>query len=473
MRKTSIFAFALVVVNCVPLISQSNAQAVQNYPWRNNSQAAAPIVTANDSIRVARATEDVSRIPAPPVTKRPYKVAFRNQETATQPSISDVRGYTFDAPAPAVQPAAKLPDVSSPEPSLSVMSNASTAPEVNYCARDCKKSCCNLGCEKKLFGQHCSGLEIGGWLSTGYHNRATPLVNNRPGEANLHQMWLYFDKAASRDSCDWDIGYRADLLYGIDAQDLQAFGNAPTGAATGWDNGWDNGAYGWALPQLYVQFANADWDVKAGKFFSPFGYEVIGARDNFFYSHNYSMYNSEPFTMSGVLGERRVSENRSIILGVTAGWDTGFENNSGGNLITGFRYQPNEFVDLALTTSLGDTGARGSGRMTSGVAQFQLTDNVKYVLQGDVLNLGTNQEFGIIQYLFRDINECLALGARLEWWKSDQFFTDTKSTYDFTVGANYRANANVTIRPELRFDWGAAAVDPGTPIFGIDAVMTF
>ena len=213
--------------------------------------------------------------------------------------------------------------------------------------------------------------------------------------------------------------------------------------------------------------------MKVGKFFSPFGYEVIGARDNFFYSHNYTMYLSEPFTMSGVLAERRISDTRSVIIGATAGWDTGFENNSGGNLITGMRVQPNQYVDLALTTSLGDTGARGTGTMSSAVAQMQLTNNLRYVFQADVLNLEDNQEFGIVQYLFRDVSDCVALGARLEWWKSDQLFADTKSTYDFTLGANIRANANITLRPEVRWDWGAAAVDPGATIIGFDAVMTF
>ena len=111
--------------------------------------------------------------------------------------------------------------------------------------------------------------------------------------------------------------------------------------------------------------------------------------------------------------------------------------------------------------------------MSSTVAELQLTENVEYVLQADILNLGTNQEFGIVQYLFRDLNPCLALGARLEWWKSDAFFTSSRSTYNFTMGANYRKSANLTLRPEVRFDWGAAAIDPGQAIIGIDAVMTF
>jgi hypothetical protein len=460
--------------------------------------------SARGSAKLTRGTSRSVTPAAPNMDRKPFLVGFRRptkqaQSFASQQVIAvepttvvesepivpapddEIQSETFDAAAPT---APATPDVSaadaqvddgSGEPSLCAVSSNANKGEENYCNRDCRNRCwCNLGCEKKLFPKQCGGLEIGGWLSQGYHNRNNILVNNRRREWNLHQAWLYAGKAASQDSCDWDFGYRADLLYGIDAQDLQAFGNGPTGAPSGWDNDWDFGSFGWALPQLYVEFANLDWNVKVGKFFSPYGYEVIGATGNFFYSHSFTMYNSEPFTMSGVLAEKRVSSNKSYVFGVTAGWDTAFENNEGGgNVIFGTREQLNDHISLAITNSWGDAGTRGSGNLTSAVAEVELTDSLDYVLQTDFLNLGTNQEFGIVQYLFKEINPCLSVGSRLEWWKSDQFFTSSRSTYGYTVGANYRRNANVTIRPELRFDWGAAAVDPGAPIIGFDVVRTF
>ena len=184
------------------------------------------------------------------------------------------------------------------------------------------------------------------------------------------------------------------MFYGLDAQDSQAFGNAPTGAPTGWDNSWDFGSHGWALPQLYVQFANSDWDIKVGKFYSPFGYEVVAATGNFFYSRSFTMYNSEPFTMTGILTEKQISSTQSMILGATAGWDTAFENNQGGNLIVGTRIKPNDWTDLALTSSIGDTGFRGTGNTSSAVGQFQLTDSLQYVFQGDFIGLEDVDEFG-------------------------------------------------------------------------------
>ena len=95
------------------------------------------------------------------------------------------------------------------------------------------------------------------------------------------------------------FGFRADLMYGQDADDTQAFGNPPGT----WDylNGFDEGAgYGWAIPQLYGEVALGEHvTVKAGHFYTLVGYEVVTAPDNFFFSHAMTMFNSEPFTHTG------------------------------------------------------------------------------------------------------------------------------------------------------------------------------
>lgn len=507
-RKTTVtFAFSFVLTGSVAFAQSGNPtqpQPVSQFTWRAPSTTSARAIQPTPttllqqpkSLRIATRQEDSDptlRDTQPSVSDRPLLqgsiepadpsvVKTPEQRMAPRALPTEVQaqpGIIYEAPesvmvTDAGQPIPQAPQATAPiisaQPPLGVI-DAGDPVTPNYCDRNCRKSFCNLGCEKKLFGRNCNGLEIGGWTQLGYHNRDNIIFNDRRGEANLHQQWLYFDKQAGVTS-NW--GYRADALYGIDAQNTQAFGNSPTGAPSGWDNGWDNGAYGFALPQLYLQYDNSLWDVKIGKFFSPFGYEVVAAPQNFFYSHSYTMNFMEPFTMTGVIGERQMTDNWSSIFGATVGWDTGFERNAGGfNVITGSRYRPNEFVNLALTSSLGDTGSRDSGTLSSAVAQLKLTETVDYVFQADVLNLRRNNEFGIVQYLFKEVTPCLQLGSRLEWWKSDQLFTDTKSTYQFTMGANYRANANLIVRPELRFDWGAAAVDPGTPIFGIDAVMTY
>ena len=289
----------------------------------------------------------------------------------------------------------------------------------------------------------------------------------------MHQMWGYIDQAT-----DWSAGrnwgFRIDGLYGIDAQDIQAIGNSPNGAPSGWDNGWDNGSFGFALPQAYIEYDNANTNVKLGKFLSPIGFESIPAVENFFYSHTYARYYTEPFSHTGLLAEREIRPGVTAIGGATLGWNTGFDQTDNGfNILSGIRARPSDRVSVGLMASMGDTGYRGSGVLQTATLEVRLTDKVTYGMQGDYLNLQTNDEIGMTNYLFYSHNKCFAVGTRLEWWKSDQLFNSSQSTWDWTLGANWRPNANVVIRPEVRMDWGAAAVNEWDPILGIDAVFLF
>src|SRR5690606_21833194 len=104
-----------------------------------------------------------------------------------------------------------------------------------------------------------------------------------------------------------------------------------------WDylNGWDHGYYGWAMPQLYAEVAYGDLSVIAGHFYTLLGYEVVPATGNFFYSHAFTMYNSEAFTHTGVLATYSASDNLTLYGGWTLGWDTGFNQFGGGSSFLG------------------------------------------------------------------------------------------------------------------------------------------
>ena len=76
-----------------------------------------------------------------------------------------------------------------------------------------------------LHGDNEPRVNIGGWLQSGYHSEDNGLFNTRPDEWNLHQAWLFAEKEAV--AGESPFGFRADILYGIDAQDTQSFGNNP------------------------------------------------------------------------------------------------------------------------------------------------------------------------------------------------------------------------------------------------------
>lgn len=321
-----------------------------------------------------------------------------------------------------------------------------------------------------------NSLKFGGWAQTGYHSNSTGLFNDRPDSVNLQQLWFFAEKEVAHEHY-WDWGFRFDLMYGTDAAKTQAFGN-PSGT---WDfeNGLDFGAYGWALPQAYAQFGKDQWTVKAGHFYTLVGYEVVTAPDNFFYSHAYTMFNTEPFTHTGVVASYEANDSLTIHNGWTLGWDTGFNQlNGGSNYLGGFSKSLNDNLTFTYIATAGNFGWRGNGYAHSMVFDNQLTEKLNYVVQSDLLSTdtsgGNNNEVGINQYLLYTLTDRVRAGTRVEWWKSD-ISGSTESTYSVTGGFNITPTERLIVRPEVRYNWGADLVgaDMETPIFGIDAIITF
>lgn len=227
--------------------------------------------------------------------------------------------------------------------------------------------------------------------------------------------------------------------------------------------------------------------MKAGHFYTLIGYEVAGAPANFFYSHAITMYNSEPFTHSGVLASYAANDDTTDYGGWTGGWDTGFDQfGDGSNFLGGVSTSVTDDVALAYMTTLGDFGARGSdGFMQSAILDVALAERWNYVAQSDVLHVRSTGEdtSGLNQQLFYDVTDDLAIGTRFEWWKNDASTgyaphggtapaTGSVSHFSLTAGANYLIAPNIMLRPESRYDWSDGA-DDNQGTFGFDLVATF
>ncbi|NNJ25240.1 outer membrane beta-barrel protein [Alienimonas chondri] len=358
------------------------------------------------------------------------------------------------------------------------------------CDTGCDTVCddgCAVGCDGGLCGDE-GGPVIGGWVQFGYHNKSTGQFNNRPDQFANHQSWVYIEDVADG-SNGWDLGYRADFMYGLDAGDTQSFGNPPNtfDNQANPNNFFNRGAYGFAIPQLYAEAAYGDFSVIAGHFYTLLGYEVVTAPDNFFYSHALTMYNAEAFTHTGVLTTYQASDDLTLYNGYTFGWDTGFEdfndgdNSDGSNYLGGASVALTDSITLTYINTWGDLGTIGEGYTHSIVADWQMDDDWNYVFQSDYYDVNRGgvdfQYYGANNYLFYTINDCLAVGGRAEWLK-----VDGESIYEVTGGVNIRPTANLVIRPEYRYQFGSAAgyaaigdgtavVDQG--IFGVDAILTF
>jgi hypothetical protein len=362
-------------------------------------------------------------------------------------------------------------------------------------------SCDSMGCGcgsgiggGGLFSSLFSGWKVGGWSNIGYHTArnagAGALVgspanfNNYDGRVQLQQQWLYAEKVADG-SNGLGLGGRMDYIYGTDGPDTQAFG-IPNNH---WDNPWDNGfAYGHAIPQLYGEVAMGDLSIKAGKFFTIIGNEVVQATGNFFYSRQFTFYNSEPFTHTGALTTYNLDDNTQLFNGYVQGWDSGFQDN-GDAYLGGFKRTLASGGTFIYTTALGrfsdNPALREMGQVQSVVFTTSLTEKLTYITQTDYLftndeaGTGVRNTFGNINYLIYALNDCWSVGQRFEWYNYSSDLNNVRNAdiYNHTVGLNWRPMENLVFRPEVRWVWDPeqTGVNEGNAsslaIFGTD--MTF
>jgi hypothetical protein len=335
----------------------------------------------------------------------------------------------------------------------------------------------------------CSDIKVGCWVQAGYYNYNNGMFSDYPHAVNVNQMWAFIEKEVDS-SCGFDWGFRCDYVYGTDGPDTQAFGSPPNG----WDLDWNAGNfYGHAIPQLYVDVAYCDLSVRFGHFYTVAGYEVVPAPDNFFYSHAFTMYWAEPFTHSGALATYTLGDHVTIYGGWTAGFDTGFNTFGGDNFLGGISASLTDNITVTYTSTFGKFGfgTSSSGYSHSIVVDVDLSKRLNYVFQSDFIDyrgfvleppFGRNvvHRYGVNQYLFYEINKCLAAGLRLEWFNAeDDIGTDGRSDlYELTFGINYKPCPNFRIRPEVRWDKDddAFTVAPArneTVGFGLDMILLF
>ena len=365
----------------------------------------------------------------------------------------------------------------------------------------CSDECCDCGsgCGGGLLGavegftlagliglDEGSQLLVGGWTEGVYTNNNVPLsqayndllsFDDTPDNFNLGQQWFYVGRSLSGDG--FDVGGRIDAMYGVDAQKTQSFGNPGAGVRGFgfYDASWDHGQYGFAMPQSYVELGYNTASIKVGHFFTPIGYEVIPVTGNFFRTHSYTMFNSEPFTHTGALGQVAAGDALTLYGGWTLGWDTGYEQlNSGNNFLGGFAYAINDNVTFTYMSTYGNFGWRDGGDDNSYshsmVLVASLTDKLQYIAQSDMVetsNPGVSEydTIGLNQYLLYWFNDVVGLGGRVEWWKADGV-----SFYEATSGFNFKVLDNVNIRPEYRQDW-APGIGLDEDTFAIDAYITY
>jgi hypothetical protein len=370
------------------------------------------------------------------------------------------------------------------------------------CGHQCHQGC-HPCCHKRcgglfpgLFGG--SAVSIGGWIDQGITvNGERPFdrfngpvtFNDRDGEYQLNQLWMYAERVVDTRGYGWDVGGRVDLVYGTDRRFTQALGL---------EDDWNSERfYGLALPQAYLDVGVNNLTVRMGHYYTIVGYEVVAAPDNFFYSHSYTMQYGEPFTHTGLLASYAPTDGLTISAGFDRGWDNWEDNNNhlsflGG--ISGASPDGQSSLAFAVTADKYDDAGQNTRNMYSVVFTHRFTSQFTYVLQhdygidnnGTVRIPGTNlrgdaEWYGVNQYFLYAINACWGLGLRFEWFRDDAgtrvggigapngwtLGPDIPNDqigwagdfYALTFGINWKPTEHITVRPEGRWDWYDGPVD--------------
>jgi Putative beta-barrel porin-2, OmpL-like. bbp2 len=142
------------------------------------------------------------------------------------------------------------------------------------------------------------------------------------------------------DENKWAAGFRADIMYGQDARNLNLrdtngarFSTTVNEVPTDFNLGEDI-----FLEQAYVQFrapVGNGLDFKVGRFVSLMGYEVIESPANLNFSRGLLFSNAIPLTHTGVMGSYKFNDTVDTQFGLVDGWDNSAANTSG---IQGFPF---------------------------------------------------------------------------------------------------------------------------------------
>ncbi|MBN1687866.1 MAG: porin [Candidatus Omnitrophica bacterium] len=290
------------------------------------------------------------------------------------------------------------------------------------------------------------------------------VFDSNDGSFSLNAAELYFEKAAQEPG---DAGFRVDVVFGQDASVVNGDGDGDVVD----------------LEQAYVEynvptpfFAESEIfpemvNLKAGRFATLAGMEVIEAPDNWNISRSVMFGFSLPFIHTGIRSNFGLfNDFLDVYFGLNNGWDNPIDNNSFKTLESAVGYEPIDGVSVFHALYWGgevDDTVAGKRWLLTHVVNWDVTDrlsiagNVDYGVQHDIQDPGsalprTNDGdwWGFAGYARYQITNKLALAYRAEIFRDDALFRTglTDTVFGQTVTAEYKLSDRLIARAEFRHD---------------------
>jgi hypothetical protein len=268
-------------------------------------------------------------------------------------------------------------------------------------------------------------------------------------------------------SVDEGFGFVTDLNFGKTAEVV--------GRSTRWceDPRCSESRNSFELNQFYLTYKWNGLTVKAGKFVTLHGAEVIKTWDNI----NFNISNSIlfgyaiPFTHTGLLFNYTLTDWASLDAGFIVGWDDLYDNNDGKSFTGGLTVTPTSTLTFYAAGTIGpeqeDRGDSTRGLLTF-LTTYKPTDQLTFILDYNIANeedivgpfrpsgKGTKNAFwdGLAGYVVYRFTDQLSATLRAEFFNdADGVRTGTKQTvWEITPTIAYQIYPGLTFRVEYRHD---------------------
>lgn len=289
------------------------------------------------------------------------------------------------------------------------------------------------------------------------------------------------------------VGFRADLVYGLDALPQQSNGFITTAVDSSGNTQQTDFALQQAYADINVPLCGGKWlgdkvNIQAGKFVTLAGMEVIEAKDNWNFSRSMGFGYGIPTTHTGVRTNWSVWDGKlKPTIGLNNGWDQVIDVNRAKTLELGLGATPLKNVDYYGSMYLGREEVNGNGQQRfvysnvlkwkTPVEKLQLANEILVGNQRNIPNLHGAENLNsalwnsYALYVKYDLTDKLYLAWRGELFLDNSSFrTDgdggvTVAGSRFwgnTLTLDYRYWENLITRLEVRNDAANSCVYDGT-----------
>jgi hypothetical protein len=296
-----------------------------------------------------------------------------------------------------------------------------------------------------------SSVEASGWISTSYvHSfidedltttRATDIESD---SFQLNQAVLNLGTAAGE-----GFGGFVSVMLGEDADRLV---NSSYGEGAGDKIG---------IPEAYVSYVSGPWSLKAGRYGTLAGYEVVSDAANPLLSRSLQFPAAEPYYHTGVRAAFAASEATTLYLGVANSAFGGFadDTNEQKTVEAGVAFALSDSFSLGIYDYYGVENVLGDVNYLDVVANFGASDSLTLALNVDWYSDDFGDIYGVAGYGTYKFSDLWATTVRLESLERD-----------FDDGTKYRINAATidlafTPVPEFRLLMEARIDDADEDIF--------